>query len=135
MNGDASFFVILSRSLSSKCPVCGQGRLFSKLSRLQQLSDLFLPLKQCEICSFRFGRQPGYYLGVVTPILPFLSLMTGAIFAGTTYFGFHQDLETVLTWGAVGVGIGFLLLFRTAIAVYVALDHAIDPPKKDIDAK
>jgi hypothetical protein len=57
--------------------------------------------------------------------------MTGAIFAGVTYFGFHQELDIVLGWGGVGVGIGFLLFFRTAIAVYVALDHAIDPPKQD----
>src|SRR5271169_1686622 len=131
MNGGASFFVILSRSLSSKCPVCGRGRLFSKLSRLRRFADLFLPLKQCEACSFRFGRQPGYYFGVVTPILPILSLATGLVFAGAAYFGLHQELEAVFAWGAMGVGTGFLLFFRTAMAVYVALDHVIDPPKRD----
>jgi hypothetical protein len=97
--------------------------------------DLFFPLERCNACHFRFGRQPGYYFGVVTPILPILALATGAAFAGIAYFGFHQELKTVLTWGAVGVGIGFLMFFRTAIAVYVALDHAIDPPKNDAEPK
>ena len=131
MNEGASFFVILSRTLSSKCPACGRGRLFSKLSRPQRFADLFLPLKRCEACGFRFGRQPGYYFGVITPVLPILSLMMGATLAGVTYFGFHQEIEIVFTWGAAGVGIGFLIFFRTAIAVYVALDHAIDPPKRE----
>jgi uncharacterized protein (DUF983 family) len=131
MKEDGSFFVILSRTLSSRCPVCGQGRLFSKLSRLQRFTDFFLPLDHCENCHFRFGRQPGYYFGVVTPILPMLALVMGVFFVAVAYFGFQPKLEIVLTWGAVGVGVGFFLFFRTAVAIYVALDHAIDPPKPE----
>lgn len=130
MSNDPSFGEIFSLCLHSKCPVCGRGRLFSKMTSLRGARDLFLPLEHCEVCHFRFGRQPGYYLGVITPILPILALVTGAIFSGITYFGFHQEIETVLAWGAVGVGIGFAGFFRTAVAVYVAIDHAIDPPKR-----
>lgn len=130
MNEGVSFFIILSRCLSSKCPVCGRGRLFAKFYLVQGFNEVFIPLKECRICGFRFGRQPGYYFGVVTPTLPILALMMGAIFAGVTYFGFHQEIDSVLLWGGVGVAIGFFLFFRTAIAVYIALDHAIDPPKQ-----
>lgn len=134
MKEGASFFVILSRSLSSQCPVCGRGRLFSRLTRVRRMAELFMPLKQCAACGFSFGRQPGYYLGVVTPILPILALMMGAVFAGVSYFVIHHPLETTLAWGGVGVGFGLVVFFRTAIAVYVALDHAIDPPKQGEDS-
>lgn len=127
----ATFGEIFFRCLRSKCPVCGRGKLFEKITNLSQMRDLFLPLTSCTVCFFRFGRQPGYYFGVVTPILPLLSLAVGLVFAGTAHFGFHRELESVLTWGGVGLGIGILLFFRTSIAIYVALDHAIDPPERD----
>ncbi len=129
MNREEGFFAILARCLQSRCPVCGQGRLFAKLTHLQRIRDFFLPLEHCEHCGFRFNRQPGYYFGVVTPILPILALCTGVIFAAFAYLECQQELQVVLTWGAVGIGVGFFLFFRTAIAIYVALDHAIDPTK------
>lgn len=89
-----------------------------------------MPLERCRVCDFLFGRQPGYYFGVVTPILPLLALATGMVFSGISYFGFHQERDTALEWGVVGLILGFILFFRTAIAVYVALDHTIDPPAR-----
>ncbi|MDR3606391.1 MAG: hypothetical protein P4M08_03310 [Oligoflexia bacterium] len=120
---------VLSRCLRSKCPVCGQGRLFASPADIRNFSEIFLPLKKCSACGFRFSRQPGYYFGAVTPILPILALMTGTIFAGVSYFGLHQELDAVIMSGATGVILGFILLFRTAIAIYIALDHAVDPPE------
>lgn len=131
MKESISFFVILYRVLSSKCPVCGKGRLFAKFYKLQRFSELLLPLKTCDACSFGFARQPGYYFGVVTPVLPLLALTVGFFFAGIAYFAFHQERDAVLTWGGVGVATGLLLFFRTAIGVYIALDHTIDPPKPE----
>lgn len=128
MTQRTSFFDILSRCLRSQCPVCGRGRLFARWYGVSRFSEFFMPLQACGSCGFCFARQPGYYLGVITPVLPILALASGGFFAGVTYFGFHQELEVVLAWGAFGVGIGSLLFFRTAIAVYIALDHGIDPP-------
>jgi uncharacterized protein (DUF983 family) len=129
MSDRPSFFAILSRCLRSRCPVCGRGRLFARIKQIKSVAEFFLPLQACDSCGFHFARQPGYYLGVITPLLPILALIAGVVFAGVAYFGFHQELEVVLGWGATGAGIGFLLFFRTAIAIYMALDHAIDPPK------
>ncbi len=111
--------------------MCGQGRLFARLDRIQRFTELFIPLEACTACSFRFSREPGYYFGVVTPVLPILALMTGVFFAGVAHFAFHREIDTVLSAGFVGVFIGFFLFFRTSIAVYVAFDHAVDPPKRD----
>jgi hypothetical protein len=67
-------------------------------------------------------------MGVLTPILPILALMTGVFFAGVSYFGFQQEIEAVLKWGGFGIALGFVAFFRPAIAIYIALDHLIDPP-------
>jgi hypothetical protein len=53
--------------------------------------------------------------------------MMGIFFAGISYFGFHEEIDGVLAWGGLGIAIGFVAFFRTAIAIYIALDHAIDP--------
>jgi uncharacterized protein (DUF983 family) len=129
-NDEVTFFVVFLRSLRSLCPVCGRGRLFARVGRVQQFADLFLPLKNCNACGFEFARQPGYYFGVVTPVLPILAVFTGAVFAGVSYFGFNQQVDNVLIWGGVGIIIGIFLFFRSSIAVYIAIDHAIDPPKR-----
>ena len=131
MSGGVSFPTLLSRTLRSRCPACGQGRLFCPFLRAEKIADLFFPAGPCDVCAFRFKRQPGYYFGVITPILPILSLLSGGGFAGMAYFGFHRDLDNILFWGGVGVVSGFLLFFRTAIAVYISLDHAVDPPGSD----
>jgi hypothetical protein len=130
MNHRPSFLNILFRTLTSKCPVCGEGKLFSKLNDVQSGTDLFIPLKNCNRCQFQFARQSGYYFGVVTPVLPILALFTGAFFAGTSYFGFHTEAEDALYWGGAGIIVGVFLFFRPAIALYIAIDHAIDPPQE-----
>jgi len=125
----ASFSEIMSLCLRHRCPVCKTGRLFSKTLEIERFRDLFLPLESCPVCHFRFAREPGYYFGVLSPALPILSIGAGAIVAGIAYFGFGRDIDTTLIAGASGVALGFFGFCRTAIAIYIAIDHAIDPPK------
>jgi hypothetical protein len=94
------------------------------------MRELLLPLEECGSCRFKYSREPGYYFGVVTPVLPILSLMTGALFAATAFFLIRTDLDGVLAAGAFGIAVGFAGFFRTAIALYIALDHAIAPPAR-----
>ena len=122
------FFQILSLCLRSRCPVCAQGHLFVPFMSLDNFSHFFLPPKHCDSCHFQFARGSGYFLGVITPTLPILSLGVGILFAAVSYFFFHLPVNEVLIWGLVGVSLGCVFLFRTSIAIYVALDHAIDPP-------
>ena len=130
MNEEKSFFEILSLCLHSRCPVCKKGALFQPLSRLNSPVDFFLPLKNCDQCGFRFGREPGYYFGVLTPTLPILSLATGLVFVVGGYLLFHpEDPHDLIPMGALGVAIGFILFWRASIAIFMSFDHAIDPPK------
>lgn len=42
--------------------------------------------------------------------------------------------ETAFLGGLIGILAGALFLFRTAVAAFIAFDHAIDPPTPNIDS-
>jgi len=128
---ERTFAELLSRCLRSRCPVCGKGRLFASLFGVGRFRNIFIPLEACEHCQFRFSREPGYYFGCFTPILQILSVWCGAIVAAVSYFVFHADVESVVVAALFGIMGGFLLFFRTSIAMFIAIDHAINPPDSD----
>jgi uncharacterized protein (DUF983 family) len=128
----ASFFTILSRCLKSECPVCGEGRLFAHITRVESVGEIFFPLEKCAVCGFKFAREPGYYLGVLMPVLPILSLPMGAFFAAVSYFYLNLDLDSVFAALILGLIVGCLMCFRTSIALYVTFDHSIRPPTEKI---
>ncbi len=94
------------------------------------MRDVFFPLDSCSACRFRFAREPGYYSGVLMPVLPILALATGLFSAGIFYFFFQATVEELLRIGVAGTFTGLALFCRTAIAIFIALDHLIDPPRE-----
>jgi uncharacterized protein (DUF983 family) len=48
------FNVGYRRALRLRCPLCGNGRMFSGLIRMNE---------RCSSCDFKFEREPGYFLG------------------------------------------------------------------------
>jgi len=130
MNDQKSYFDILTLCLRSRCPVCRQGDLFLPFSRARSFSELILPPKNCNQCGFQFNREPGYYVGVITPTLPILSLATGLVFVIVTYLFFRpEDPYDLAPIGGLGVAVGFILFWRTSIAIFISFDHAICPPE------
>ena len=89
-----------------------------------------MPAENCNVCGFKFAREPGYYFGVLTPTLSLLSLGVGALFALSALFLVGLHIPTVLAAGAVGIGIGTIGFFRTAIAIFISFDHLVDPPSQ-----
>lgn len=130
MKAERTFTEILSLCLRSRCPVCAQGQLFVPLLQVRSLAHLLMPPNRCATCSFQFRRESGYYFGVLTPLLPIFSLATGLVFVAT-YFLWTRTTNAMdlLRPGAIGTGIGFILFFRPALAIFITLDHAVDPPK------
>jgi hypothetical protein len=123
------FFDILRLCLSSKCPVCGKGKLFSPLLQVQTVGEIFFPLRQCERCSFVYKREPGYYSGILMPTLSILASMTGIFFAAIDYFVFRpEEIIDVVIAAGFGVAFGMLFFIRTSIAIFMSFDHALCPP-------
>ncbi|MDI1355525.1 MAG: DUF983 domain-containing protein [bacterium] len=48
--------------LTEKCPHCGKGHVFEKKSEVFQFPVM---RKSCEICDFKFDREPGYFIGAM----------------------------------------------------------------------
>jgi hypothetical protein len=65
---------------------------------------------------------------VLTPVLPLLALVAGAACAGLYYWVAQpENILELLIPGGVGVALGFVIFFRPALAIYVRIDHAVDP--------
>ncbi|MCW3101324.1 MAG: hypothetical protein JWL77_6942 [Chthonomonadaceae bacterium] len=128
MKREFSFFDRLSFCLRSKCPVCAKGRLFNPPWRIQEVRELFVPVRNCASCGFHFEREPGYYFGSVFPILPILSLFPAISFAALSYFALDMEADAVAGAAVFGALFGFVVFFRLSIAIYISIDHSISAP-------
>lgn len=120
----------LSLCLRSLCPVCGKGPLFLPKLQARSLESFFYPVAVCSACGFTFSREGGYYTAAFVPTLPVLSLLFGALVSGFVCLASGVEPLTALTWGGAGVLFGFFLFVRTSIAIYIAVNHTIEPPEK-----
>ncbi|MES2798836.1 MAG: DUF983 domain-containing protein [Bacteroidota bacterium] len=71
------------RIINERCPNCGQSHVFKKSSSIFQMPVMH---EKCDECSYKFEREPGYFLGamyvsygiaVLLGILSFLILHFG----------------------------------------------------------
>lgn len=128
MTGQNNFIEYLSRCFRSFCPVCGKGKLFIPYGDVKEIRDLFLPPKYCDQCKFEFRREPGYYFGVLAPCLSVLSILFGIFIGLISFFIFHFEMIDVVWSCLFGLFLGVFIFFRTSIAIFIAIDHSIDPP-------
>ena len=128
MKKNYDFFEKLSFCLHSKCPECGKGKLFNPIYKIEHLREFFFPVKDCSFCGFHFEREAGYYFGCVFPILPVLAIFPAVIFAAVSYFALKMEPGEVAIAAVCGAMFGFLFFIRLAIAIYIAVDHAVCPP-------
>ena len=131
MRSKPSFFDLLFLCLRSKCPVCQTGQLFRPYSEIQSVGEIFVPLSHCPECNFEFKRETGYYSGVLTPTLPILSFIF-ALFLTLTYYLIlkPEDINELALVSGISFLLGFVILIRPSIAIFISIDHAISPPNK-----
>jgi uncharacterized protein (DUF983 family) len=111
----------LLRGLRLRCPVCGIGRLYESLFKMND---------QCSACGLVFRREQGYFVGAIY-INVLVTNLTILIVFGVS----------VLFLG-ISIGLVFLILFCLAIAVpliffrhsrglWLGFDCYIDPPGRE----
>lgn len=76
--------------LKEKCPNCGEGHVFEQNTKWYKLPVMN---ESCEKCSYRFDREPGYFLGAMY-ISYGLAVLEGLITFLICHFGFPQ-METI----------------------------------------
>ena len=105
-----------SRATALKCPMCGKGKLFSGLLRME---------KTCEHCEFRFERDPGYFLGSTYINYGLTTLLTT-----WTYIVLHFVLEVGRGWLIPGLAtfcvIFPVVFFRYARSLWLSFDCYFD---------
>jgi hypothetical protein len=77
-----------------KCPHCGKGNIFSERKSMFELPVMH---EGCDVCSYRFYREPGYFLGAMY-ISYGLAVLQGLLTFLVCYFALPQvpTLYTVL---------------------------------------
>ena len=129
-------FAYLGRAMLLRCPVCGTRPIFLPLRRVRNLDDWFTPLDGCPRCGYPYEREPGYFL------LAIFGFNLGfAVFVGITVFTIiaaTDHIATMPTWELMAktvLPIPFLnlLISRHCKAVFIALDHFVDPHVRDLD--
>lgn len=82
-----------------KCPKCGKAHVFEKKKHIFQLPVM---KKNCDVCGYRFDREPGYFLGAMYlsyALAVFQAIVTFLIF----YFLFPEVPVLYVAFAIVGV--------------------------------
>ena len=120
----------LGRALILHCPVCGTRPIFLPIRRVRNFDDWFRPLDGCPRCGYAYEREPGYFL------LAIFGFNLGfAVWIGITVFiilSVYGDVAGMPYWQLLAltvlpVPIINILIARHAKALFIALDHFVDP--------
>jgi uncharacterized protein (DUF983 family) len=112
------------RALCLRCLRCGKGPLFRGWFRM---------VERCPECGFVYERDPGYFLGSI-----YLNYGLTALLVTFGYLGLWLgDVlpQEQIFWLVLAFSVLFpILFFRWARSLWMAFDHALDPPAAMSDA-
>lgn len=129
-------FRYLGRAMLLKCPVCGARPIFVPTLRVRNFHDWFTPLDGCPRCGYPYEREPGYFLLAVFGFNPgFAVFVATALFVYLAYTGQAVQMPAWEFMCVVGVPVPIIniLIARHAKALFIALDHFVDPHVRDAD--
>lgn len=89
--------------LTEKCPNCGQSQVFEKKKHFFQFPEM---KKNCDVCHYRFDREPGYFLGAM-----YLSYGLAVLQGIITFLICHFFFPAMSTIWVVCTIIAVILLF------------------------
>lgn len=130
-------FAYLGRAALLRCPVCGNRPIFLPVRRVRGFDDWFSPLDGCPRCGYAYEREPGYFLLAI-----FGFNLGAAVCVGLTVFTIiasdAHGLAAMPTWElllktALPIPFLNLLIARHCKALFIALDHFVDPHVRDSD--
>jgi uncharacterized protein (DUF983 family) len=120
----------LMRSLRLHCPVCGTRPIFLPVARVRNFDDWFRPLDGCPRCGYAYEREPGYFLLAIFGFnLGFAAWVGITVF---TLLSIYGDVAAMPYWQLLAmtvlpIPLINLLIARHAKALFIALDHFVDP--------
>ena len=120
----------VGRALRLQCPECGRHPVFTPARKVRSLYDWFYPLDGCPQCGYAYEREDGYFLIAIWAVNYGL---VGAL--GMTAGLLMQAYTTLSLWRIVAIlaltmPLASVLFARHAKAIYLAVDHYLDPHVK-----
>ena len=115
------FSILLMRGLSQRCPICGQGKLFHKVFKMNT---------QCPVCSFTFEREEGYFTSAMAIDLVISELIAAAIVLPLAANLTIPALNVMLIGGPFVIFLP-LLLYRPSRSIWIAMDHYLNPASRE----
>lgn len=114
-------WLLLSRGLRQRCPVCGRGKIFA---------GFFKTYERCPVCGFAYEREPGYYTGAMVVNLVVSELLITAIAVPLA----ASQVVSIPYLIALGVTLPVLLpiiFYRPTKSIWMSIDHMIHPVSRD----
>ena len=113
--------MLLVRGLGQRCPVCGQGKLFQSIFKMNE---------KCPICGFTFEREVGYYTSAMA-----IDLVVSELIAAAIVLPLAANL-TIPALNVMLIGGPFVLLlpvilYRPSRSIWLAMDHYLNPASRD----
>ncbi|HZO73085.1 MAG TPA: DUF983 domain-containing protein [Ktedonobacteraceae bacterium] len=108
------------RGLLLRCPVCGQGKLFSSWFKMN---------RQCPVCGLTFEREEGYFSSAMAINLVISELIIAAV-AIPLAANLSIPLTTVLL---IGLPLPFLLpliFYRHSKSLWLSMDYYLNPIRR-----
>ncbi len=120
----------VARAMALDCPVCGTKPIFKAWRGVRSFYDWFTPLDGCPRCGYPFEREPGYFLLAVFGFNFGIGTTLGI--GGFILLAVYGDAANTPVWAllatiAAPIPIINLLIARHMKALFIALDHFVDP--------
>lgn len=114
-------------ALNLRCPLCGISPIFPPYYQFRTALDWFSTLPGCDHCGYDYQREPGYFLTAA-----WLLNWQVVIVFGLAAFIFLDELFRLsflqlLCFNALFTLVIILLTVRHTKALFMALDHLVDP--------
>jgi uncharacterized protein (DUF983 family) len=107
----------LRRAMGLRCPRCGRSPLFTGLVRM---------VPRCPVCGLAFEREAGYFIGAIYINYGLtVGLALGGYFVLEAWLA-PRPIWQVVVWSVFAV-LFPLWSFRYSKALWLALDHLVDP--------
>lgn len=122
-----------TRAARLRCPVCGTKPIFPRAHTVRRPFDWFTPLDGCPRCGYAYEREPGYFLLAVWVIDCGCGSLLGALIYLALEFRADPPWYVLLPSVILPVLAFDVLFVRHAKALFMAIDHLLDPHVKGGD--
>lgn len=118
------------RAAKLRCPECGVSPVFRPLRLARSPHDWLNPLPGCAICGYAYEREPGYFLPATWMVQAFSVLGLGIGWGLFAQWMWSPPLPALFAIACVPALLFAFLFARHSKAIYLAIEHAIDPHRR-----